>query len=471
MKQKSSKPRAANLNLGKILVIYLLAVLIFQWNNPQTKWNWDEIDTQDIDFSEDFTWGVASAAHQVEGNNSNNQWYLWETARDDEGHPRILNNQKAGLACDHWNRYPQDILLMKDLGVTSYRFSIEWSRIEPAQGKYDQEAIDHYLQVCDSLLAAGIEPMITLHHFSNPIWFEEKGAFEQADNVADFVNFVSYVVPFFTSKVKKWCTINEPNVYVAEGYFNGINPPGVSDPELAGRVLRNLLEAHVQAYHVMKNLPDGEQLVVGLVKNMTFIDPYNKWNLADWVFSSLVNQVFVESTLDFIETGKFKFVMPTMVRIKEENPKAINSIDFIGLNYYSHYNFKFRFNLDKAFENKTLPDEIPTDMEYSQYPEGFYRAAKRLSELNVPIIVTENGIADAHDQYRDTFIRRYLYALSKAKTEGMDIRGYYYWSLMDNFEWSSGYDMKFGLYEVNFETQKRKLREGSKAFMEIVNSN
>ncbi len=255
---------------------------------------------------------------------------------------------------------------------------------------------------------------------------------------------------------------------MTEGYFNGINPPGKSDPELAGHVLVNILEAHVRAYHQIKKLPYGDELRVGLVKNMTLIDPYNKYNLADWILSSMVNKVFNESVLNFIETGDFNFVMPTMARIKESIPKAVGSLDFIGLNYYSHYTLKFRFDLDKAFENRPLSHEIPTDMEYSQYPEGFYRSAKRLSKLNVPIIVTENGIADATDQYRDLFIRRYLYALSKARSEGVDIRGYYYWSLMDNFEWSSGYDMKFGLYENNFETQERTLRDGAKAFVEII---
>ncbi|MCD6346238.1 MAG: glycoside hydrolase family 1 protein [Bacteroidales bacterium] len=468
MATKKKEHRSIFRTLFKLFVLYLLIVVIFQIRTPQTKWDWDKIDFTETSFPDDFTWGVATAAHQVEGNNTNNQWFLWESANDEKGNPRILHGQKAGIACDHWNRYPEDIQLMKELGVNAYRFSIEWSRIEPAEGVFSDVAIAHYQQVCDSLLAAGIEPVITLHHFTNPIWFEEKGAFEKADNVKDFVQFVSYVYPFFSDRVKRWCTINEPNVYVSDGYFNAVSPPGVSDPKLAAKVLRNLLEAHVQAYHTIKSLPGGDKASVGLVKNMTQIDPYNKWNLADWVFSSMVNRVFNETTLRFLETGEYKFVLPTMARLKDENPDAKGSLDFIGLNYYSHYNMKFRFNLEKAFKNNPLPDEIPTDMEYSQYPEGFYRAAKRVAKLGVPVIVTENGIADAQDQYRSDFIRRYLYALSKARDEGVDIRGYFYWSLMDNFEWSSGYDMKFGLYENDFVTQKRKLRKGADALIEIM---
>lgn len=454
--------------VASLVAFYFFLITLFWWNNPQIRWNWGDLNLEEIDFSGDFTWGVAAAAHQVEGGNVNNQWYLWESAKDPEGNPRIRNGQKAGMACDHWNRYPEDIRLMQELGVSAYRFSIEWSRIEPAEGQFDTLAIRHYQQVCDSLIAGGISPMVTLHHFSNPIWFEQKGAFEKSENVEDFVEFVKFVFPYFKDRVKQWCTINEPNVYVVEGYFNGINPPGRSDPVLAAQVLRNILEAHVRAYHAIKNLPGGDTVEVGLVKNMTLIDPYNPLNLGDWVLSSLVNRVFNESTLNFIETGKFRFVMPTMVKLRDENPDAKGSVDFIGLNYYSHYTFQFHWDLDKAFENKPLPHEAPTDMEYSQYPEGFYRAAKRVGELGVPVIVTENGIADAQDQYRKEFIQRYLYALSRAKSEGVDIRGYYYWSLMDNFEWSSGYDMKFGLYLTNLETQERTLREGSRALVEII---
>ena len=160
--------------------------------------------------------------------------------------------------------------------------------------------------------------------------------------------------------------------------------------------------------------------------------------------------------------------MPTMAHLTDENPKAKGSLDFIGLNYYSHYNYKFSFNLDKAFKAKLLPGEIKTDMDYASYPEGFYRAIKTVSRFGVPVIVTENGVADARDDRRALFISQYLYAVSKAISDGYKVEGYYYWSLMDNFEWSLGYDMKFGLYSVDWPTQIRILREGSKRYREII---
>jgi len=466
MKPKTSKLLLSI--LAFLLLVWFVPCIIFNISGPQLKWNWSKIDTRKMSFPKDFIWGVATAAHQVEGYNTSNQWYLWESTVDANGNPMIARRQLSGMACDHWRKYPQDIGLMKELGVKSYRFSVEWSRIEPAEGIFDTLAIRHYRDVCDSLIASGLIPMVTLHHFTNPIWFEKKGAFEKMENVADFVRFTEVVYLALNDRVKWWCTINEPAVYVVGGYFQGNMPPGKKDPQLAAVVLRNILEAHVQAYWKIKSLPGGNEVKVGLVKNMTQMDPYRKWHLGDWVFANLIDGVFNGTTLNFLKTGKYRFNMPTMAKLTGENPKAKGSMDFIGLNYYSHYNYKFSFNLDKAFQAKLLPGEVKTDMDYASYPEGFYRAIKTVAQFDVPIIITENGVADATDDRRALFISQYLYAVSKAISEGYDIRGYYYWSLMDNFEWSLGYDMKFGLYSVDWPTQTRTLREGAKRYREII---
>jgi beta-glucosidase len=468
------KPIYLKIILPLLIVLFLawmVPCIIFQLKRPQLKWDWSKIDTQKLSFPKDFVWGVATAAHQVEGYNTNNQWYLWESTVNSTGLPMIARGQLAGMACDHWRRYPQDIGLMKELGVKSYRFSVEWSRIEPQEGVFDFLSIKHYQDVCDSLIANGIEPMVTLHHFTNPIWFEKKGAFEKKENVADFVRFTEFVYSALRKKVKFWCTINEPAVYVVGGYFQGNMPPGKKDPKLAAVVLRNILEAHVQAYWKIKSLPGGDQAKVGLVKNMTQMDPYRKWHPGDWILANLMDGVFNGTTLDFIKTGKYRFNMPTMARLNDENPQAKGSLDFIGLNYYSHYNYKFSFNLDKAFQAKLLPGEIKTDMDYASYPEGFYRAIKTVSQFGVPIYITENGVADDNDDNRALFISQYLYAASKAISDGYKIKGYYYWTLIDNFEWSEGYDMKFGLYSLDMATQMRTLKNGARRYMEIIGDN
>ncbi len=464
-----TKTRTIIIVIGSILILaWIIPCAVFQKSRPQLKWDWSKIEINKLTFPKDFLWGVATAAHQVEGNNINNQWYLWESTVNASGKPMILRGQLSGIACDHWRRYNQDIHLMKDLGVNSYRFSVEWSKIEPREGVFDTLAIKHYQDVCDSLIVNGIVPMVTLHHFTNPIWFEKKGAFEKKENIADFIRFTEVVYMALKDRVRFWCTINEPAVYVVEGYFQGANPPGKKDPQLAAVVLRNILEAHVQAYWKIKSLPGGDHARVGVVKNMTQADPYSKWNLGDWVFANLIEGVFNGTTLNFLKTGKYRFVMPTMAKLIEENPKAKGSLDFIGLNYYSHYNYKFSFNLDRAFQAKLLPGEIKTDMDYASYPEGFYRAIKTVSQFGVPIYITENGIADAKDDRRAQFISQYLYVVSKAISEGYDIKGYYYWSLLDNFEWSLGYDMKFGLYSVDMASQMRTMKNGAKRYQDII---
>jgi len=224
----------------------------------------------------------------------------------------------------------------------------------------------------------------------------------------------------------------------------------------------------VQAYHKIKSLPGGEDAKVGMVKNMTQFDPFNKWSIGDWFVASTVYKIFNSSIIGFLKTGNYEFNMPFEVKMKEHYPDAINTLDFIGLNYYSHYYYKFSFDQDKLFDPHYKKDDIMTDMDYAFYPEGFYRAVQTLSQFGVPIFVTENGVADAKDDRRALFIQRYLYALSEAIKEGHDVKGYFYWSLMDNFEWSFGFEKEFGLYSVNRDTQDRTLKNGARQYQNIV---
>ena len=454
--------------LAILALIYLIPTAYLNYTEPVEHWDWDEIDLDAISYPENFIWGVASAAHQVEGGHTSNNWADWENQVDEDGNPRIARGEKCGVACDHWNLYPQDIKLMKELGVTSYRFSVSWSKIMPTEGVVDSLAIQHYSDMVDSLLAAGIEPMITLHHFCHPMWFEEKGAFEKEENISDFVEFSKHIFLPLNDRVKYWCTLNEPAVFVIAAYFDGNFPPGKQDPKLAAEVLKNMYLAHVKVYESLKTFEGGERAQIGIVKNMHQIDPMNDWNLFDRLLSRTVNKGFNGSFIGTFTEGKYKFSFPTLVDLEAEIPNAPYSLDFVGLNYYSHNAMDFSLNLDEALKTRMYPGEKETDMDYTMYPEGFYRAIKEISVLNKPIIITENGVADMDDDMRGEFIKKYLYAVSKAIEDGYDVRGYHYWSLMDNFEWDLGYDERFGLYEVDFETQKRTLREGSKEYQRIV---
>ena len=450
------------------MMAWIIPVIYFNLSFPEINWNWNKIDTQNIHFPNSFAWGTATAAHQVEGNNTNNNWYDWEHQLDENNQPRIHNGDKSILAADHWNRYPDDIKLMKDLGVNHYRFSIEWSKIEPEKGNFNLNVIQHYRDLCDSLIKNNITPVVTLHHFTHPTWFEKLGAFEKKENIDHFIEYSEYAFNNLKDLVPIWCTINEPSVFVSQGYFNGIFPPGKKDPVLAATVLENLLFAHTKTYKHLKSLNGGDNAQIGLVKNIFQFDPLRRWHILDWAFSKVLNNVFTHSTLDYFKKGYSTFSLPGMVKKHMENNDAVGAMDFIGLNYYSRMHVKGQANLTEPFVFEKRAKDIQTDMDYALYPEGFYEALHTISTLKKPIYVTENGVADQGNNIREIFIKRYLYALHKGLQDGLDIRGYFYWTLMDNFEWSEGYKMKFGLYEVDFETQERTLRESSNLFAKMV---
>ena len=215
--------------------LWLIYVIFLSAFYPETRWDWRKEEAKPMKFPDGFVWGVATSSHQVEGGCTKN-WSSWENSTDEDNNPRIHNDEKSGIACDHWNRYKDDIQLIKDLGVTSYRFSIEWSKVEPEEGRFDAMALEHYKNVCIALKESGIMPVVTLHHFTHPIWFEEMGAFENKENLDYFVRYSERVFDALNEYVGMWCTINEPAVYTYQGYFNGVWPPGKIDPQLAGKV-------------------------------------------------------------------------------------------------------------------------------------------------------------------------------------------------------------------------------------------
>lgn len=455
-----------------LIVVYAFLTWAFQRRDPATDWDWSGYDPRDLSFAHrfgpDFLWGVATAAHQVEGGCDNNNWSRWESETGPDGKPRVVDGHKAGLACDHWSRFREDIALMVELGVNSYRFSLEWSKIEPVQGQWDESAIAHYHEVIDAVLAAGLTPMVTLHHFTHPLWFEDLGAFEREENLAHLLRFTERMFLEYGSKVKWWCTLNEPEVVASVGYFVGQHPPGKRDPRLMAEVMANLLRAHGRMYRLIKSLPGGHDAEVGIVKDIFQFDADRSWHLGDAVMAWVMDRVMNDSLLDALHTGHFRLVVPGMVSLDAKTVEAAGSLDFVGLNYYSHFYIRSQLNREQPFTMRSRPGEVQTDMPYPVYPEGLYRALQRIARLKVPVLVTENGIADARDDRREDFIRRYLYVLARAKQDGVDVRGYYYWTLMDNFEWAEGWHMKFGLYAMDPADRVRRFRPGSRALKEII---
>jgi len=453
--------------IAAIVIIYFALLLWFTDRRTSVHLDLKKLKNAPWQLGKDFLWGSATASHQVEGYCTNNNWYRFESAVNEQGKPRILNGQKAGAASDHWNRYKEDIQLMKDLSLNAYRFSVEWSKIEPEQGKFDEKALDHYENVVDELIANGIEPMVTLHHFTDPIWFEAQGAFLQENSPDIFADFVEKVVARLGSKVELWCTINEPSVYSLQGYFKTHFPPAVKDPEHVGIVFRNLLRAHTAAYRRIKKLRPEAQ--VGLVAALVLYDPPHPWNLLDVMLARSYNRSTNELHLTYLVDGLFNFSIPGAGRVSYKSDVK-DAFDFIGLNYYTRFFQKFTFSGDEqSAEVLKAPPEKLTDMRWEIYPEGLYRTLKMISRYtSKPVYITENGLADDSDTRRAGFIEDHLRVLNKASADGMNVKGYFYWSLLDNFEWAFGFERRFGLYHVDYATQKRTLREGSKKYPEII---
>ncbi len=451
-----------------LAVLYLTTCLTLHLRYPELRWDWSKLDLGDLRFPEGFLWGVATAAYQVEGGCTETNWHRFERQQKPDGSPTIAHGDVCEPACEHWTRWPDDLDLCVELGVTSYRFSIEWSKVEPEPGVFDQEVLDHYHQVIDGCLERGLVPMATIHHFSNPLWFEDLGAFEQAENLAHLVRFGKRVFAEYADKVSWWCTFNEIGVYSTMGYALAMFPPGKDDVALCARVIRNMCRAHVELYHALKAMPHGDTARIGLVKNVFQFDPDRRWHLLDWLSARTLDTIYNRAILGVLERGRFALSVPFQVELAEVWPDAKGATDFTGLNYYSHARVRFKPDPKEPATQVIPEDEPATDMPYGEYAEGFYRALVEVGRIGKPALVTENGIADRVDDRRERFIRRYLYAMSRAIADGVDVQGFYYWTLMDNFEWCEGWQMQFGLYHLDRATQERTLREGSRAFVEIV---
>lgn len=413
-------------------------------------------------FPKKFLKGVALSTFQNGGSrHGRNNWNIFEEQKNLLGRSTIKHGHSSAKAPCFWDKAFHDIGLIKDLGCNALRFSVEWAEIEPKEGLFNQEAMDFYEHYCDELLKAGISPSITLHHFTHPDWFDELGGFEKAENIHYFVRFCKKVFERLHSKVSLWYTINEPTVFSFMGYISGWHAPGkIMSLARAGVVLGNLLKSHVSVYRALKAMDGGNSAQIGIVHQVLQAKPYFWWNPAHVLTAKILNFCFAHDCVKkFLKTGIFHYEIPGLSSLWYEDENASKSYDFIGINYYSH--------VIVGLGATCYPNETMTDMEYPSFPRGIYEAIKDMAELGVPLYITENGIPDQRDVNRDQFIKEYLAQVHRALADGYDVRGYFYWTLMDNFEWDRGFTIKFGLYDVNHETQERYLREGAKAYRDF----
>ena len=417
-----------------------------------------------IEFPEGFLWGAATAAHQVEGGNRNNDWWEWEHRGG-----KIADGTTSEVACDQYNRYEQDFDLAKGLGHNAHRLSLEWSRIEPEEGVFSPKAIEHYQHVLRALRERGIEPFVTLHHFTTPLWLARQGGWENAKVVEYFTRYAKVVAGELGELVRFWNTINEPIVYAYESYIEGTGPPGATSLRSASIVITNMLRAHALAYHIIHETSHGAGCEVGIAKHMRVFDPLRAYHPGDRALARLSDFIFNWWFLDAIETGRLAWP----IGIGQQVQLLSGTHDFIGLNYYTRD--MTRFNVLKPqllfVENLVHPDGAVNDLGWEIYPEGLYRLLMRLKKYDKPIYITENGIPAVDDSKRMAYLRDHLIQTHKAMSDGADVRGYLHWTLLDNFEWAEGLTPRFGLIAMDYETQQRTPRPSAGVYAKIASEN
>ncbi len=429
-------------------------------------------DNHDLTFPDGFIWGVATAAYQVEGCNTNCQWYEWERL----GH--IASDEHAGDACDWWNSAERDFDRAASLHLNGLRLSLEWSKIEPEPGRYSDTAIARYRQMLQALWERGIEPLVTLHHFTNPLWLERIGAFEN-DRVAPlFARYARFCVEQLGDLCEFWCTVNEPNTYAAAGYLLGAWPPGrKGDVRNYFVVQANLLRAHAAAYQAIHEMQPSAR--VSLAHNILLFDPLEPRNRLDSLAAIGQDASFNGFVLEALAHGQ----APLICRPFVGDLSAVHdTFDYLGLNYYTRHivTFDLRNPGELFTRHLTLPGaermepvaNLAAGETFGEiYPEGLHRVLRRLSTYGKPIYITENGFADEMDELRPSALVRTLAALHAAIAEGVPVRGYFYWTLVDNFEWAEGWSMHFGLYSLDRVTQMRVPRSSAEVYSRIARAN
>ena len=369
-----------------------------------------------IDFPDGFLWGTATAAHQVEGGNVNNDWWAFE---HDPSSPCL---ESSGDACDSWHRWPEDLDLLASLGFGAYRFSVEWSRIEPAEGEWSKAALDHYRAMCAGCHERGLVPMVTFHHFTTPSWLAARGGWESPDAPERFGRLCERVTAHLGDLIGYGCTINEPNIVSLMGYEYGIFPPGVRDTDRRARVSDAFCRGHRLAVEALRSGPGS--FPVGLTLSM--------------------------NDYQAVEGGEAKL---EEVRRANEDVflEATGGDDFVGVQTYS------RARVGPSGMLGPEPGVPVTQMGYEYWPQSLEATIRRAWSVTggIPVVVTENGIGTDDDDQRRAFVSEALAGVRRCLDDGIDVRGYIHWSLMDNFEWVLGYVPTFGLVAVDRQEFRR----------------
>jgi len=439
-----------------------------------------------VDFPNGFVWGCATAAYQIEGawNQDGKGESVWDRFCHVPGH--IRNSDTGDVACDHYHRYREDVRIMKELGIRSYRFSISWPRIFPTgNGSLNHNGLDFYRRLVDELLANGITPFPTLYHWDLPQALQDKGGWAERDTAQYFADYAAAIVEHLGDRVKRWCIFNEPEVFVSAGYLLGTHAPGIRDASIAMRASHIVNLAQGLAARAMRATGKVEEL--GTAFSMNGVCPASEGeedrlaaerffrfsNL--WFLETVQNGRYPEAHVDGTDLAHLA-VQPGDMEI------AKSPLDFIGINLYS------RSVIANNPQDKNLgcrivhvEDAERTDYGWEVYPQAIYDVIMRIwRDYQRPIYITENGCSYddrpdksgvVNDERRISFVRRYLDQVARAIEGGADVRGYYHWALLDNFEWAEGYRQRFGLVYVDHSTQRRIIKQSGYWYRDVIAAN
>lgn len=395
--------------------------------------------------------GVSSSATQIDGGELGHTWNRWY----EDG--RVRGGADPAIAAGHWDKWREDIMLMHSLGIKTYRFSVEWARIEPREGEFDEAAISHIKEELMLLIALGIKPLITLHHFTNPMWFERQGGWENPENIACFIRYVEKLVSSVGHLAQEYITINEPNLYAVNSYYYGIWPPGKHRARTMFSVMSNMAEAHIKAYRLIHDLRRSlgfRDTKVSFTLHLRVFEPKSRLNPADAASCAMVEGFFQEHIAAAMITGEFKGPLKSSGNVR----KKIYS-DFHAVSYSTRSTVSgFREGVRAECNKSDLGREI--------LPSGIVKCCRFMQSITpLPIYVTASGVCDNEDVFRCKYIFDHLQTLCSSD---LDVRRYYYWGFLDGFEWLDGTTARFGLVRTDFTDLTRSVKKSGRFYSEII---
>lgn len=426
-------------------------------------------------FPENFLWGAATAATQIEGawDEDGKCPSIWDAAPGN----KIKNEENCHTACDHYHRMKDDVAIMKELGLKSYRFSINWCRIMPEEGKINQKGIDFYSALVDELKKSGIEPLVTLYHWDLPQWLQEQGGWFNGKTVKLFADYTKAVVDALSDRVTYWMPMNEPQCFIMNGYMTGVHAPFINNYLSLSKLTRVCLMAFHASAEVIRKYAKTQPKIGIAMATASFIpkseSPEDIDKARKDTFNSILGSMSNKWWGDPLIFGKPVRNFGVYHTDKKDMPQIKTKLDFLGLNVYSP-------TVPKGQAKRNYPPEKRSSMNWIIDGRCLYWAIRFFNErYGLPIMVTENGMADndkiidgkIEDEKRMSFIKEYLEGVKRAVNEEIPVIGYQYWSLMDNFEWAEGYEPRFGLVYVDYKTQKRKIKESGYFYKTIIDSN